>query len=118
MLFNNFLKNRKLSKVNALDLIPQQLVEYKLDDKNLVILLVLRFRSRFLNHLFNKSDYFNVRLDELGSKTWLLIDGKKNIEQICNQLSIDTMSFDEATIRVTTFITDLYRKELVTFKIL
>jgi hypothetical protein len=65
--------------------------------------------------LFNKSEYFSVRLDEMGSKTWLLINGKDNIEQISQQLSTGEIANDDIMSRVTFFITELYRKDLVTF---
>lgn len=115
MLFNEFIKNRKLSKTNALDLIPVQLADCKVDESGRVILQVLRFRHRFVGKLFNKSEYFSVRLDEMGSKTWLLINGKDNIEHISQQLSTDEKNKDDLMSRVILFITELYRKDLVTF---
>lgn len=115
MVFNDFLKNRKLRKANALDLIPVQLTGYSVDDSGCVSLQVLRFRHRFIHKMFNKSEFFTVKLDEMGSKTWLLINGKNNIAHISKQLSSDEETLDDLTLRVTSFITELYRKDLVMF---
>jgi len=111
--FSKFKQNNKLRKQNALDLIPKVLVKHSIDAGGKVTLHVLRFKYRSLSKLFNKSEYFNVKFDEMGSQTWLLIDGKRNIEQISTALAGNDQPFDETARRVTTFLTDLYRKDLV-----
>jgi hypothetical protein len=112
---SKFKQNYKLRKQNALDLIPKALVKHSVDEIGRVTLHVKRFKIKSLNRLFNKADHFNVKLDATGSKVWLSIDGIRNIDQITISIAGEDLSFDETASRVTTFITDLYKKDLVGF---
>lgn len=123
MLVKHFKYRRFLSKVNALTLTPVPLVSHEIKDDEKVQLLVPRFRYQILNQIFlprNKNKVFKVSLDTTGSKVWLLIDGVKNIETLTKeltfQLSQQATPFEDAEERVVSFITELFRKDLLTFK--
>ena len=73
---------------NIAQCIPRPLVGHELNDEGLVNLLVPRFRARWLNWLQSrlKKPYIKVKLDEIGSAAWLLIDGKNTIEKLGSAL--------------------------------
>ena len=39
--------------------------------------------------LFNKSQYINIHLDELGTSAWLKIDGKRNVHEINEKMKAE-----------------------------
>ena len=112
-IFKRFKKNRLLKKCNALDLIPIALVDGETSENGNFQLLVKRFEISFFKNIFRKTEYFNVKLDATGSKTWKLIDGKKTIAEIVSILESESNSNENFPERVVAFITDLFRKELV-----
>ena len=64
-----------------------------------------------------KSDSFRIHLDELGSATWLAIDGKNSVAEIC--LILDEQFGEKihpVETRVTKFLTLLYDQRYITFK--
>jgi hypothetical protein len=80
-------KKRKTEEreINLLDLIPKRLIEYDLGDEELVTLLAPRFKNRLLRRWFEprlRNPLLKVKLDRIGSATWLLIDGKRNVKEI------------------------------------
>jgi hypothetical protein len=113
--FIKYKKNRKLQKINAIELIPVTKVQFTIQEEGKVTLHVKRFWIDGLNNLFNKSEHFNIKLDELGSKTWLLMDGQRNIEHIATKLAENKLPLDETINRVVSFLTDLYRKDFIDF---
>lgn len=119
-MISTFIKNRKLKKINALELVPIKLVESETVENELIKLIVPRFNKRWLSKIFigkYKSEYFKISLDAIGTKAWLLIDNKKNVMELIesfNQLNI--IPVEETQDRILAFITELYRKDLITFK--
>ena len=61
--------------------------------------------------------YINLKLDDIGSSTWLLIDGKNKVDQICHDLE---KKFGEKVQPpeelVTKFLSNLYLKKIINFK--
>jgi hypothetical protein len=122
-MIKKFFENKKLKRTNALELVPVALVTFETVEESQIQLLVPRFKQKWLQNIFlgkRKSPDFRVKLDVLGSQVWRLINNERSVEEII-QISIDThsansSSFENAEGRITAFITDLYRKDLITFK--
>lgn len=106
-----------LRKANALELVPIKLVNAEDDNIMPITLLVPRFKSCFLTSIINRSAHFTVRLDETGSKVWLLMDGKRTVLEIAQQLCSPDEPTDEWLQRVVSFVTSLYKKDLVKLEV-
>ncbi len=112
-IINQYKKNRWLKKQNFLDLVPYSISEYDYVD-NKVQIKQKRFPFQFLNKLFKKKPYYYIKLDEKGSKVWLLINKQHTVQQICDCLL--TENADEKIVQQTCqFIMILYRKKLIDF---
>lgn len=115
------LKSRNILKnTNASDLIPMTIHSHEVNENGLVTVLVPKFKSRWLSRLFRlngKSKYFFIDLDELGSATWLAIDGTKTIREISIDLSNRFgEKINPAQERIVKFFTGLYHNKHITFK--
>jgi hypothetical protein len=116
----NFFKRRKiLRKANYLELTPYRIAGHETDENGKAMIVVPKFRSEFWKELLiprRKTPYYRINLDELGSATWLEIDGKKNVGEICRLL---TGRFGEkispAEERITKFLTKLYDQRYISF---
>ena len=78
-------RNNQTNEVNLLELIPEKLVDEEIDDEGLVTLLVPRYKNRIMKRLLDRSPsrrFVKIHLDEIGSGTWVCIDGKKNVREI------------------------------------
>ena len=116
-IFNKFTDKIALRKANALELIPVKLVNAEDENTMPITLLVPRFNNRFLTNIINRSAHFTVRLDETGSKVWILMDGKRTILEITQQLCSPDEPTDEWQQRVVSFVTSLYKKDLVKLEV-
>ncbi len=117
---NFFNRSKKLNFMNYLDLTPIHKIDYKVDENEIVIILIPKFSSKFsLKYIIPKlkNPYINLKLDELGSAAWLEIDGNKKVNEIANKL---TQKFGEkiqpVEERLTKFLTQLYEHKFITFK--
>ena len=88
-----------------------------------ITLFIPKFKSERMRKWFipaNRSKYFNIHLDEMGSKVWNLIDGVTNTGEICNQFSQflpeEDNSDSHAELRVTEFLRQLYKNRFIVFK--
>jgi hypothetical protein len=119
-----FFKRRKILKsVNALDLIPIQLVNHEITAEGLIKLIIPRFSNKLLLHLFTGNRLtpeFKISLDETGSKVWQLIDGIKTAGEIAANLvkifENKDLKLDSAEERVVAFISRLYQEDYITFR--
>lgn len=120
----NFFKRRKilLSK-SFLDLTPVMILKHEIEIDNKVFLLVPKFRNEKLSRFLipgTKSTHFKIKLDEMGSTTWLEIDGNKNVQGICDsliqKLGDEIKPHDEVEQRVMKFISQLYDQRYITFR--
>lgn len=60
---------------------------------------------------------YHIKLDEPGSKTWLAIDGKRTVKQICEVVQEQyNESIEDVEDRVSKFISMLYEQRYVTFQ--
>ncbi len=68
----------------------------------------------------SKGDFIHIKLDEAGSNTWLLIDGRSRVQDICLKLTEyfpeKPSPADEIEERVTRFMTFLYHQRYITFR--
>lgn len=115
-----FERVRFLKKANTLTLTPVRKIDSEKDEKERVTLLVPRFKNTRLRQFMlsgRRFPFIRIHLDELGSKTWKLMDGESRVEEL-----IDKMRSGEENLggdlesRVTQFIFKLYQERYITFK--
>jgi len=110
-------------KKNFLDMIPVRNITEFTREGDKITLMIPKFKSEWMRKWLipaNRSKYFRIHLDETGSKVWLLIDGKKNTDEICNHLgnsgSDHIHEDDSVALRVTEFLRQLYKNRFIVFK--
>jgi hypothetical protein len=117
---NFFKRYRILHKANYLDLVPVRLHPHEVNDDGRVKLIVPKFRNAFFSKWFipkGKSPDFRIKLDELGSATWMAIDGQSTVRNICQSLeSRFGETIHPAEQRITKFMTLLYDQRYITFR--
>lgn len=117
----SFTERRKiLKKANYLELHPVRLHKDEIDSESLVTVLIPKFKNPLLVKYFvpkMKSPDIKLKLDELGSAAWILMDGKRNVAAVASLL---TEKFGEkiqpVNERLTRFLTGLYEQRLITFQ--
>ena len=85
----SFFERKKILKsTSMLDLTPFRKIEHKFEENGLVTLLYPKFKDTKFNKfmLGRRSLYIKMKLDEIGSECWLLIDGKKKVSEISEEL--------------------------------
>ena len=120
----NFLQRRaRLKNTNYLDLTPIRVEKEEIIANNRVVILIPKFKSQWAGkHLVPKlkAPYIKLKLDELGSASWLMMDGKKKVSEIALELAEkfgDKNQPDEPfDVRLVKFLTLLYDQKLITFK--
>lgn len=116
----SFRERRKILKnANYLDLHPLKLHSEEIND-NIVTVLIPKFKNKFIvKHIVPKlkSPDIKLKLDEIGSATWLLLDGTKEVRTIA-KLLLDKFGekIEPVNQRLTKFLTNLYEQRLITFK--
>jgi hypothetical protein len=120
---NFFERRRLLKKVNSLDLTPLRLLEHTAGEGAKVSLLLPRFQGTIWKPVFQphvRRKFIPIKLDNFGSATWLLIDGKSNVAEISNRLREqfpgDLQPGDDTETRVANFIFLLYDQRYITFR--
>ena len=110
-------------KKNFLDMIPVRNIGEFTREGDKITLMIPKFKSEWMRKWLipaSHSRYFRIHLDETGSKVWLLIDGTRNTDEICNLLSnsvSDQIKADDSVaLRVTEFLRQLYRNRFIVFK--
>lgn len=120
----NFFQRRKILKnANYLALHPVQRHNYQLTADDRVCLIVPKFGKKWMQDFFipeGRKKFVTIYLDDLGSATWLEIDGEKNVRQICDNLKKSLgekiKPHNEVEDRVTKFLSQLYEQRYITFK--
>jgi hypothetical protein len=115
-----FQRNTKLRNANYLELRPIRKIKEEVDSQNLVTVLIPKFTNQFVKKYLQpiiKSPFIKLKLDELGSASWLAIDGIKNVDQICKEL-VEKFGdkIQPVEERLTKFLTQLYEHRLITFE--
>lgn len=117
----NFFKRRNILKnINALDLIPICKHPHEITEEGKINLQVRKFKNPKLSKFFiskRRSESFKIKLDELGSASWLEIDSKKNTQEICNSIREKSdEKMPDLEDRLTKFLMLLYEQRYITFK--
>ena len=120
----NFFQRRKiLRNANTLELHPVRLHEHQYTKDGNICLIVPKFRKRWMRDFFisgHRKKHFTIYLDELGTATWLEIDGEKSVQQISDRLKTkldeQIQPLDEVEDRVTKFLSQLYEQRYITFR--
>ena len=120
----NFFQRRKILKnSNTLELHPVRRHEHDYTKDGNICLIVPKFNKRWMRNVFiphRRKEHFTIYLDELGSATWLEIDGEKSVQQICDilkeKLGEKIKPHHEVEDRVTKFLSQLYEQRYITFK--
>jgi hypothetical protein len=116
----SFRERRKLLKnANYLDLHPLKLHSEEIID-NIVTVIIPKFKNKFIvKHIVPKlkSPDIKLKLDEIGSTSWLLLDGTKDVRTI-SKLLLEKFGekIEPVNQRLTKFLTNLYEQRLITFK--
>lgn len=103
---------------NYLDFTPCRNQEFTVDD-GIVKLVIPKFKSNFMKSLIpsRKSQNYKVKLDEIGSEVWLLIDGDNRVSDIAAKLREKLGGrIEPAEERITKFLTDLHYQKFIYFK--
>ena len=120
MTMNFFQRRRILKGANYLTLTPVRIHAHEVGQDGKVTLFVPKFKNPALRKGLiprGKSEHFRIHLDELGSATWLLIDGESTVGEICSRLEERSgHTVDAAETRVTRFLTLLYDQRYITFR--
>jgi len=115
----NFLQKRAiLKKANYLELTPIRIIAEETDENQMVSLLMPRFINRLSKILVEpllRTPYIKLKLDHLGSAAWLAIDGKKTVQIIADDLTLQFSSETQMYARLTKFFTLLYSQKMITF---
>lgn len=107
--------------INYLDLTPVRLHNHNIKDDGLIDVLVPRFSDRILGHFLQpklkKRPYIKANLDELGTATWLQIDGLNKVGEIIDKLNLELgEKISPAQQRITLFLSYLHRNGFINFK--
>ncbi|NCQ18448.1 MAG: PqqD family protein [Ignavibacteria bacterium CG_4_8_14_3_um_filter_37_9] len=116
---NFFQRRAVLKNLNYLEVRPIRNYSESIDEKEMVTVLIPKFKNRFAVRFFlpyMKYSFFKLKLDEFGSAAWLLIDGRRSVGEIANEL---VKKFGErihpSEERLTRFFTGIYEQRLITF---
>ena len=108
---------------NFLDMIPVRNIGEFTQDGEKITLIIPKFKSEWMRKWLippKRSKYFRVHLDEMGSKVWLMIDGRRDTGEICNLLRDsppEQLQHNSSTeLRVTEFLRQLYRNRFILFR--
>ena len=121
----NFLQRRAiLKKANYLALTPVRLASHEVGANDRVVVLFPRFTSKFAQkHIIPKlkSPYIKIKLDEIASAVWKVLDGKKTVGEVAKELasginSEKNQNSQDVEGRLTAFLTLLYEQKIITFK--
>lgn len=115
----SFFERRKILKsTSLLDLTPFRKIEHKMEESGVATLLYPKFKNSKVSKymLGNRTPFIHMKLDELGTASWLLIDGKRKVGEIADTLE---EQFGEkvkpAHDRLGKFLSQLYNNKYISF---
>lgn len=114
-------KNQReiLKTANYLDLTPDANYESERNEKGLIDVLAPRFKNNFAKKYIlpkMRDPYIRANLDEFGSETWALIDGKRTVRDISFELLRKFGDkIEPVNERLTTFLSQLFKFGFITF---
>lgn len=114
-----FRKKKRGKEYNYMELTPVCNYGHNVKDDGLIDVLVPRFTDKIFGKYLQphlKYKYIRANMDEFGSATWSLMDGKRKVYEIANEL---TDKFGESIQpveeRLTNFLTNLYTNDFISF---
>jgi len=114
-----FSKSQK-DDINYLELTPYRKYDHNLKEDGLIDILVPRFSDRILGKLLQprlKNPFIRANLDELGTATWLEINGKSKVGEIISTLEKNLGDkVHPSQPRITLFLSYLHRNGFINFK--
>lgn len=115
----SFSKRRKILKnTDPLELTPFRKYDYRINEKGLVVVLIPKFKNQRYNFLIprHKSINTEIKLDEMGTTTWMAINGINKTKDICAALIQQHGSKEEeAEERTLKFLSQLFHHRLISF---
>ncbi len=114
-----FIKRRKILKNSSLlDLTPFRKIDHEISEEGIVTLLCPKFTNKTLERFImgNRSPYIHLKLDETGTACWILIDGKKNVGTIAEEMKQKLQDKEQIHERLSKFMTLLYSNKYISFK--
>lgn len=115
-----FKKKNAFEGINYLELTPIRKYEHVDNESGHIDVLVPRFTDIVLGKLLQprmKNKFIKANLDEIGSCTWILIDGEHQVHQIADKLSVKFGARVDPTIdRLIAFLNQLYKNDFIYFK--
>jgi hypothetical protein len=115
---------KKSKHTNYLDMVPVRNVqEFSEDADRKITLMIPKFKSAWMTRWLippRRSKHFRIHLDETGSNVWRLIDGERSVGEICERVFQNRaetgQADDQSELRVTKFLSQLYKNRFVVFK--
>src|SRR5271157_1548535 len=115
-----FFERRKILKnTSMLYLTPFRKIEHRVEEDGNVTLLYPKFKNKGVSKymLGSRSPHIQLKLDELGTATWLLMDGEKRVEKIALELSEKFgEKINPVHDRLGKFLSQLYNNKYISFK--
>lgn len=115
-----FKKKNAFEGLNYLELTPIRKCEHIEKETGLIDVLVPRFTDKFFGKILQpkmKNKFIKANLDDIGTQTWLLIDGTNQVFQIADSLSEQFGERVEPSHdRLIAFLNQLYRNDFIYFK--
>jgi len=110
---------KKREKKNLFDLIPYK-NEHIITEKEgeLSVIAFPRFRSKFMLKYFvpgKKSPLIRIRLEEHGTAVWDLIDGKRTVKKISEELSDHFNNEENFEYRIAIYLNQLFKQGFVKY---
>lgn len=105
---------------NFLNLIPEINCQWARDPEGKVYLLVPRFTNPWMKKIalkLGKTERVKIFLDEIGTRSWKLIDGRRTVRDIGRLLEKDMGETVKPVYeRLTEFMSILFRNKFILFK--
>ncbi len=101
------------SKTNILELVPVRKLEHTVEDEKVTVLMPRFFVPWMQKNLVprKKDPFIKIKLDEMGSTTWLACDGRSRALEVARKIAEQyALDQDEAYRRVGTFLRQLYQR--------
>ena len=115
----NFFHNKtNLKGVNYLDITPFTINEFE-EENGIVTILIKKFKSKLMQAFLprHRTNFIKIHLDETGSLVWMNIDGKKNVAEIIQAITIiKGDDLPDAEQRVIKFLTQLFQQKFIGFR--
>jgi hypothetical protein len=105
---------------NFLNLIPEINCRWESDQEGKVYLLVPRFKNYWMKKIalkLGKSELVKIFLDEIGTRSWQLIDGRRTVREIGEYME-ENMGDTVKPVyeRLIEFMSILFRNKFILFK--